>query len=79
MTVTAPERAASPIPEGFRTITPSIVVNGAAEAIEFYTRAFGAIEIDRAPSPDGAKIMHATIQIGDSRLMLNEEFLEWGA
>jgi uncharacterized glyoxalase superfamily protein PhnB len=74
MTIDAP--AVSPIPEGFHTVTPTITVNGAAEAIEFYKRAFGAVEIDRAPSPDGSKIFHATIQIGNSRIMLNDEFPE---
>lgn len=76
MTMTAPERAVRAIPEGFHAITPCIVVAGAAEAIELYKRAFGAIEIDRASSPDGQKIMHATIQIGDSRIMLNDELPE---
>jgi uncharacterized glyoxalase superfamily protein PhnB len=74
MTADAPSVRA--IPEGFHSITPAIVVNGAAEAIEFYVRAFGAKEIDRAATPDGAKILHATIQIGDSRIMLNDEFPE---
>jgi uncharacterized glyoxalase superfamily protein PhnB len=78
MTIDQPTTAVSPIPEGFHTVTPSLVVHAAAEAIEFYTRAFGAVEIDRAPSPDGTKIMHATIQIGDSRIMLNDEFPEMG-
>ena len=76
MTMTAPERVAPAIPAGFHSITPCIVVAGAAEAIELYKRAFGAVEIDRATSPDGQKIMHATIQIGDSRIMLNDEFPE---
>ena len=66
MTMVSPERATQPIPEGFHTITTSLVVDGAAAAIEFYKQAFGAVEIDRAPSPDGTKLMHATIQIGDS-------------
>jgi uncharacterized glyoxalase superfamily protein PhnB len=74
MTIDKP--AVSPIPEGFRTVTPSLVIDGAAAAIEFYVKAFGATEIDRATSPDGSTIMHATIQIGDSRIMLNDEFPE---
>jgi uncharacterized glyoxalase superfamily protein PhnB len=78
MTMTAPDRATRPIPEGFHTVTPSLIVHAAAEAIEFYARAFGAEEIDRATTPDGQKIMHATIQIGDSRVMLADEFPEWG-
>jgi uncharacterized glyoxalase superfamily protein PhnB len=76
MAIATPEPAVSPIPEGYHTITPYLVVNGAADAIEFYTRAFGAIEIDRATTPDGTKIMNASIQIGDSRIMLNDEFPE---
>jgi uncharacterized glyoxalase superfamily protein PhnB len=79
MTMTIEPPVVSPIPEGFHTITPSITVKGAAEAIEFYKKAFGAIEIDRATWTDGTTIMHATIQIGSSRLMLNDEFPEMGA
>jgi uncharacterized glyoxalase superfamily protein PhnB len=67
----------SPVPEGFHTITPHLVVDGAAAAIEFYQKAFGAKENARMPSPDG-KIMHAEIAIGDSLLMLNDEFPDWG-
>src|SRR5215210_1354269 len=78
MTMTIDQPAVRPIPAGFHTVTPSLVVHAAAEAIEFYKRAFGAVELDRAPSPDGTKIMHATIQIGDSRIMLNDEFPEMG-
>jgi len=74
MTVDAP--TVQPIPTGFHSITPCIIIDGAAEAIEFYKRAFNAVELDRAASPDGSKIMHATIQIGDSRIMLNDEFPE---
>jgi uncharacterized glyoxalase superfamily protein PhnB len=76
MAMTIDKPAVSPIPEGFHTLTPTLTVHAGAEAIEFYIRAFGATEIDRATSPDGSKIMHATIQIGDSRLMLNDEFPE---
>jgi PhnB protein len=64
-------RARSPIPEGFHTITPHLVFDQAAEAIDFYKRAFGAEEKSRAVGPDG-KIMHAELQIGDSRFMLND-------
>jgi uncharacterized glyoxalase superfamily protein PhnB len=79
MAMTAPRtRSARPIPEGYHTITPSIVVKGAAEAIAFYIRAFGAEEISRAVSPDGKSILHAEIKIGDSRIMLNDEFPEMG-
>lgn len=67
-----------PVPEGFRTITPHLVVDGAAEAIEFYRKAFGAEETLRMPGPDG-KLMHAELKIGDSALMLNDPFPEYGA
>jgi PhnB protein len=76
MTVATTDPAVKPIPEGYHTVTPYLIVDGAAEAIEFYKRAFGAVEIDRALSPDGKKIMNASIQIGDSRIMLNDEFPE---
>ena len=67
-----------PIPDGFRTVTPTIVVNNGKEAIEFYKKAFGANEIYQMPTPDG-KIMHAMIQIGDSFVMLHDEFPSMGA
>ncbi len=77
MAMTAPgTRSSQPIPAGYHTITPSLVVRGAAEAIAFYIRAFGAEEVSRAATPDGSKIMHAEIKIGDSRIMLNDEFPE---
>ena len=77
MAVSAPAaRGVRPIPEGYHSVTPSLVVNGAAEAIAFYTRAFGAVERFRMPAPDGQKLWHAEIQIGDSRLMLSDEFPE---
>jgi uncharacterized glyoxalase superfamily protein PhnB len=80
MAVSAPtqDQQISPIPEGFHTITPTLIVDGAAAAIEFYVRAFGAVELFRAASPDGEKIMHAMIQIGDSKVMLGDEFPDWG-
>jgi PhnB protein len=62
-----------PIPEVFHSLTPSIVVDDAGRALDFYKRAFGAVELDRYPTPDG-KIAHATIKIGDSMLMLSDEF-----
>ena len=65
-------------PSGYHTVTPSIIVRDAAAAIDFYVRAFGAEEITRLPGPDGS-IMHAEIQIGDSRIMLGEENPAWGA
>ena len=63
-----------PIPEGHTTITATITVNDGAKAIEFYKKAFGATEKGRALGPDG-KLMHAEIQIGTSRLMLNDEVM----
>ena len=61
------------IPRNMRTVTPYLVINGAAKAIEFYKKAFGAKELDRAPMEDGS-LMHATIQIGDSIIMMSDEF-----
>ena len=68
--------AVKPIPEGMHSLTPHIVCDGAAEAIEFYKRAFGAKELMRLPGPDG-RLMHAAVQIGDSRLMLVDSNPEW--
>ena len=67
-----------PIPEGMHTVTPHLVCAGAAEAIEFYQKAFGATELSRVPGENG-KLMHASVRIGDSVVMLNEEMPEWGA
>jgi PhnB protein len=67
-----------PIPEGYHSLTPCLTVKGATAAIEFYKRAFGAEELSRAASPDGQMIMHAELQIGDSRFMLNDEFPDMG-
>jgi len=63
---------AQAIPKGHHSVTPSIVVDGAAKAIDFYKKAFGAEELSRFPGPDG-KIMHAEIRIGDSPIMLADE------
>jgi len=60
------------IPKGYYSVTPSLVVSGAAKAIEFYQRAFGAREISRFVGPDGS-IMHAVVQIGNSMVMLGDE------
>jgi uncharacterized glyoxalase superfamily protein PhnB len=68
----------NPIPPGMHTITPHLVCAGAANAIEFYKEAFGAVEVDRLAGPDG-KLMHAMLRIGDSALMLVDEFPEMGA
>jgi uncharacterized glyoxalase superfamily protein PhnB len=63
-----------PVPDGFHTLTPHIVVNDGAKAIEFYKKAFGAQELERLTWPDGSKVMHAQLKIGDSMLMLGSEF-----
>ena len=72
------EPTVNPIPHGMHTITPHLVCNGAAAAIEFYKEAFGAVEVDRLAGP-GGKLMHAMLRIGDSPLMLVDEFPEMGA
>lgn len=68
------------IPEGMHALTPHLVCAGAARAIEFYKKAFGAVEMGRMPAPgsDG-RLMHAMLRIGDSFLMLVDEFPEWGS
>ena len=67
-----------PIPEGYHTVTPYLVCNNASDAIEFYKNAFDASETMRMETPDGA-IGHAEIMIGDSRIMLADEFPEMNA
>lgn len=69
--------AVKPIPEGMHSLTPHLVCAGAAEAIEFYRKAFNAVESARMPGPDG-KLMHAAVRIGDSTLMLVDENAQWG-
>ena len=69
--------AVKPIPEGYHSVTPYLIIKGAADAIEFYKKAFGATELFRFPAPDG-KIGHAEIKIGDSPIMLADEFAEMG-
>lgn len=66
------------IPDGYHTATPHLIVTGAARAIEFYKQAFGATEVMRLPDADG-KILHAEIQIGNSRIMLADECPEMDA
>jgi uncharacterized glyoxalase superfamily protein PhnB len=70
--------AVKPIPPDMHTLTPHLVCAGAAEAIEFYKKAFNAVEAARLPGPDG-KLMHAMVRIGDSPLMLVDEFPQWGS
>ena len=71
-------KAAQAVPRGYHTVTPSIMVAGAAKAIEFYKKAFGAEEVMRFPGP-GGKLMHAEIKVGDSVIMLGDEMPEHGA
>jgi len=67
-----------PIPEGYHTLTPSLVVIDVDKAIEFYGKAFGAQKIARYTCPETGKVMHAEIKIGDSRIMLCEECEKMG-
>ncbi len=64
--------AIKPIPDGYHSVTPYLMVKGAAQAIDFYKKAFGATEIMRFPGPDG-KVAHAEIKIGDSTIMMADE------
>jgi PhnB protein len=64
-------KAKSPVPEGFHTVTPQLIFDNAAQAIDWYKKALGAEEKSRAIGPDG-KIMHAELKIGNSRIMLND-------
>jgi PhnB protein len=65
--------AARPIPEGYHSVSPALAIDGAAEAIDFYKRAFGAKERSRMPGPEG-KVAHAELEIGDSVVMLSDPF-----
>jgi PhnB protein len=69
--------AVKPIPDGYHSVTPYLIIKGAAEALEFYKKAFGATELMRFPMP-GGKIGHAEFTIGDSHLMMADEFPEHG-
>jgi PhnB protein len=71
-------KSSQAIPQGFHTVTPSIVVAGAAKALDFYKKAFGAEELSRFPGPDGS-IMHAEFKIGDSVIMLGDEMPDMGS
>ncbi len=66
-----------PIPDGMHSVTPHLICAGAAAAIDFYKKAFNAIELTRLPGPNG-KLMHGSIRIGDSTVMLSDEFPEMG-
>jgi PhnB protein len=67
-----------PIPDGYHTVTPYLTIKNAAAALKFYKKAFGAVEIMRFTDPSGKKIGHAEIRIGDSPIMLSDEFPEMG-
>ena len=69
--------AVKPIPDGYHSVTPYLYVRGAAEAIAFYEKAFGAVEVMRLAMPGGV-IGHAEIRIGNSVVMLSDEMPEWG-
>lgn len=68
-----------PIPDGMNTVTPHLVCKDAAKAIEFYKKAFGAEERFRLDTPDKKKILHASLSIGGSAIMLADEFPDWGS
>ena len=68
---------AKSIPDGYHSVTPYLIINGATAALDYYTKAFGAKELFRMPAPEG-KIGHAEIKIGDSPIMLADEFPEMG-
>src|SRR5271163_991060 len=70
---TRTKKKIQPIPKGFHTLTPYVMVRGAAEAIDFYTRAFGAKERFRFPGMDGKSIAHAEMVIGNSIFMMADE------
>lgn len=74
MTQSTPDR----IPKGMHTLTPHLVCASATAAIDFYIRAFNAVELARIPGDNG-KLMHAMLRIGDSHLMLADEFPDWGS
>src|SRR5688500_12301753 len=69
----------SAIPKGLHTVTPALTVKGCSEALAFYAKAFGAVEMSRAPDASGKKIMHAAFMIGDSAFYINDELPEMGA
>jgi PhnB protein len=70
--------AAKPIPDGYHSVTPYLIVRNAARALDYYKQAFGATELVRMNAPEG-KIGHAEVRIGDSVVMLADEFPGWGA
>lgn len=69
-------KAVKAVPEDFHTVTPYMIVNGAAAAMDFYEKVFGAVEVHRQAGPDG-KVRHGQIRIGDSMIMIADEFPEF--
>src|SRR5450755_2374474 len=69
------KNAVKPIPDGYHAVTPYLMINEAAKAIDFYKKVFGAQELMRIPGP-GGKVMHAELKIGDSIIMLADEHPE---
>jgi uncharacterized glyoxalase superfamily protein PhnB len=67
----------NPIPPGHEGLIPHLVCSPAADAMEFYKKAFDAVEVSRAPSPDGQRLMHAAIRIGDCLVFLVDDFPEF--
>src|ERR1700687_5228808 len=72
-------KAVKKIPEGYHTITPALGVKDSAKAIEFYKKSFGAKEVMRFPAAGGRGIMHAELQIGDSRFFISDEMPNMGS
>src|SRR5262245_34873317 len=66
------------VPEGFNTVSSSLIGPNSVEAIAFYKKAFGAEEIARMPGPDGKSTMHAEIRLGNSTIMMSDENPQWG-
>src|SRR5262245_4960471 len=73
----AMSKSTQPIPPGHENLIPHLVCDPCSEAIEFYKKAFGAVEIHRMPAPDGRRIMHAAIRIGKSIVFLVDDFPEF--
>jgi len=66
------------VPEGFNTVSPTLIVPNCVEAIALYKKAFGAEEIARMPGPDGKSTMHAEMRLGNSTVMMSDESPQWG-